>query len=293
VRQYSGDYERYVVLRADEAQVLANRVKNQTRERECAERFIERFRYQASKARAVQSRVKALERMDDVETLAEHDTVRFVFPPTPRTSRLVLQAEALRKGFGGPPLFSELSLSVLSGERIGVLGVNGAGKTTLLKLLAGVARPDAGTVALGQHVTCGYFAQDHRETLDASATVLDVVAGYAVGQSPSRIRALLGGLGFSGDDVDKPVAVLSGGERARIALARLLISPASLMIMDEPTKPPRSQVCRAFGGEPVDVRRHVDLRESQPQLRCASSPRASGTSPPDRSRPTPATWTST
>ena len=235
VRQYAGDYERYVVLREQEVEVLANRAKNLARERESAERFIERFRYQATKARAVQSRVKALARMDEVETLTEHTSVHFVFRATPRTSRLVLQAEKMGKGFGGPPLFTNLSLSVLRGERIGVLGVNGAGKTTLLKLLAGVAEPDCGNITLGQHVTRGYFAQDHRETLDPDATVFGQVSRHAGGQSPSAIRSLLGGLGFSGDDVDKQIGVLSGGERARIALARLLVSPASLMIMDEPT----------------------------------------------------------
>jgi ATP-binding cassette, subfamily F, member 3 len=235
VRQYAGNYERYRVIREQEVEVLANRAKNLARERETAERFIDRFRYQATKARAVQSRVKALAKLDEVETLTEHVGVRFTFPPTPRTSRLVLQAEGVTKGFGGPPLFSGLALSVLRGERIGVLGQNGAGKTTLLRLLAGVTRPDAGNIALGQHVTRGYFAQDHRETLDTAATVMQEVSRHAVGQSPSSVRALLGGLGFSGDDIDKAVAVLSGGERARIALARLLVSPAALIIMDEPT----------------------------------------------------------
>ncbi|MBI5510559.1 MAG: ABC-F family ATP-binding cassette domain-containing protein [Deltaproteobacteria bacterium] len=235
VRQYRGNYERYVLLRQQESEVLENRAKNLARERETAQRFIDRFRYQASKARAVQSRVKALEKLDEVVTLGERDTVHFVFPPTPHTSRQVLRAEALTKGFGGPPLFADLSLSVMKGERIGVLGINGAGKTTLLRLLAGELEPDQGGVHLGQHVTRGYFAQDQRQTLDPDATVFDEVARAAAGALPRTIRSLLGGLGFSGDAVDKKIAVLSGGERARVALGRLLVAPTSLIIMDEPT----------------------------------------------------------
>jgi len=235
VRQYTGNYEEYLTQREAETEILQNRAKNLERAREHAERFIERFRYQASKAKAVQSRVRALEKLDEVETLEEHGSVHFVFPPTAHTSKQVLRTEGLTKGYGGPPLFSGINLSVMKGERIGVLGVNGAGKTTLLKLLAGVHAPDAGTLTLGQHVNVGYFAQDHRETLHSESSVLEEVARKASGQSPRVVRSLLGGLGFSGDDVDKPVNVLSGGERARVALARLLVAPAPVLVMDEPT----------------------------------------------------------
>jgi ATP-binding cassette subfamily F protein 3 len=147
----------------------------------------------------------------------------------------VLKVEGMSKRYGDQVVLDDVHLSVLRGERIGIIGKNGAGKTTLLRMLAGEAPPDTGAIHYGHHVEVGYYAQHHRETLAANRTVFDQVAGQANGHSPTSIRTLLGTLGLCGDDVDKPVGVLSGGERARVALARLLITSCNLVFMDEPT----------------------------------------------------------
>lgn len=235
LRSYRGDYERYLVQRAEERAVLENRAKNVKREREKAEAFIERFRAQATKAKAVQSRIKALARMEEVQTLDAHQGVRFTFPPTTRTSKQVLRVAGLEKRFGDNIVLSDVDLSVIHGEKIGVIGVNGAGKTTLLKILAGEIKEDAGEIQLGHHVTIGHYAQDHGAVLDPANTAFAEVARAAPGTSPTVVRTLLGSLLITGDNVEKRVAVLSGGERARVALARLLLSPRNFILMDEPT----------------------------------------------------------
>jgi ATP-binding cassette subfamily F protein 3 len=235
VRHYAGDYERYRTIRAQEEEVLRRRQENLEREREQAERFINRFRAQATKARAVQSRIKALERMEDVATLGQHRTVAFEFPATRRTSRLVLKADGVGRSYGDQTVLSGVDLSLLRGEKIGIIGPNGAGKTTLLKMLAGELAASTGEVSYGHHVEVGYFAQHHSDTLIPGRTVFEEVSAAVEGQSPSAVRSLLGALGFSGDDVDKPVRVLSGGEKARVALARILVTSTNLLIMDEPT----------------------------------------------------------
>jgi ATP-binding cassette subfamily F protein 3 len=235
VRSYAGNYDAYVERRSVEAEVLANRQKNLAREREKAERFIERFRAQPTKARAVQSRIKALERMEAVETLESHEEVAFRFAPTRRTSKQVLAARGLCKAYGDNVVLDDVHLSATRGERIAILGVNGAGKTTLLKVLGGELARDAGAVDLGHHVELGYYAQHHTEMLEPAFTVYEEVARAAAGESPTRIRTLLGSLLLGADDIDKRVAVLSGGEKARVALAKLLISHHNLLLMDEPT----------------------------------------------------------
>jgi ATP-binding cassette, subfamily F, member 3 len=235
VRQYRGNYEQYRRQRAEEEVVLENQAKNLAREREQAERFITRFRAQANKARAVQSRVKALEKMDEVATFSRREVMRLRFPPCDRTGAVVLEVEALRKAYGDHVVFPGIDLRVQRGEKIGIIGKNGAGKTTLLKLLAGELRPDAGTIKLGNNVKVGYYAQHHAETLQASRTVFEEVAAANPRASATRVRTLLGSFLFHEEDVDKPVNVLSGGERARVALARILIDPGNVLLMDEPT----------------------------------------------------------
>jgi ATP-binding cassette subfamily F protein 3 len=235
VRTYTGNYESYRTQRAMEAEILEAEARNTAREREKTERFIERFRYKASKAKAVQSRVKALERLGSVETYDQHQTARFLFPPTKRSGAEILRVTGLAKVYGEHEVFSGLDLTVQRGERIGILGVNGAGKTTLLRIMAGELEPSSGEVRLGYDVRPGYYAQHHTEMLDPKKTVLEQVVSTAVDVPPSRARTLLGGLLFSGSSVDKKISVLSGGERARVALARLLADPGNLMLMDEPT----------------------------------------------------------
>jgi ATP-binding cassette subfamily F protein 3 len=235
VRSYVGNYDKYIEQRTEEETILAGRAKNVARERERLTKFVDRFRAQANKAKAVQSRVKALERMEDVETIGKRGTLRFSFPETSRTVADVIRIEGLKKAYGQHVVFPGVDLTVRRGEKIGIIGVNGAGKTTLLRMMADEIPRDAGTIKLGSGVEVGYYAQHHAETLDLSATVMEVVQRRSPETAPSRVRSILGAFMFSGDDVDKPAKVLSGGERARVALARLLVSPGNLLLMDEPT----------------------------------------------------------
>jgi ATP-binding cassette subfamily F protein 3 len=235
VRQYPGDYERYLKQRAEEEQLLSNRARNVEREREQAQRLIDRFRAQANKAKMVQSRIKQLEKMESVETLEKAQVMRFSFPPTERCSSDVLVADGLNKSFGTRRVLSNVNLRVTKGQRIAIIGPNGAGKTTLLKMLASELTPDTGTIALGHHVKVGYFAQHHADKLHADSTPYQEVAEVDPSSGMTRVRTVLGAFLFRGDDVDKKVRVLSGGERARVALARLLIKPGNFLLMDEPT----------------------------------------------------------
>jgi ATP-binding cassette subfamily F protein 3 len=235
VRSYPGNYEKYVEQRAEEETILAGKAKNLARERERLTRFVDRFRAQANKARAVQSRIKALERMESVETYQKRGVMRFSFPPTARTVNEVVRIEGLRKAYGSHVVFPGVDLTVRRGEKVGIIGVNGAGKTTLLRMIAGELPHDAGTIRMGNGVEVGYYAQHHADTLDLSATVYEVVQRAAPDSPPARVRSILGAFMFSGDDTDKPIKVLSGGEKARVALARLMVAPGNLLLMDEPT----------------------------------------------------------
>jgi ATP-binding cassette subfamily F protein 3 len=235
VRQYRGNYVQYQRQREEEEIVLANKARNLAREREKTEQFIERFRAQANKAKAVQSRVKMLEKMDDVVTFEKRQIMRFAFPPSERCGAEVIKVAGLRKAYGEHVVFPGIDLRVMRGDKIGIIGVNGAGKTTLLRMIAGEIPHDGGTLELGHKVEPGYYAQHHAESLDRSATVFEEVARQDPHAGQTRVRTILGAFLYSGDDVDKPISVLSGGERARVALARLLIKPGNLLLMDEPT----------------------------------------------------------
>jgi ATP-binding cassette, subfamily F, member 3 len=235
VRQYTGDYERYVKQRAEEEEILSNKAKNLEREREHAQRFIDRFRSQANKARLVQSRVKQLEKMETVETLDKAQVMRLRFPPTERCSNDVLVADGLSKSYGARRVLDHVDVRVSRGERIAIIGPNGAGKTTLLKILGAELASDVGEVKLGHHVKLGYFAQHHADTLHPDSTPYQEVASIDGEAGATRVRTVLGAFLFSGDDVDKKISVLSGGERARVALARLLLKPGNFLLMDEPT----------------------------------------------------------
>jgi len=235
VRSYPGNYERYVTQRAEEETILAGKAKNLARERERLKKFVDRFRAQANKARAVQSRIKLMEKMESVDTYQKRGVMRFAFPPTSRTVAEPIRIEGLKKAYGDHVVFPGIDLTVKRGEKIGIIGVNGAGKTTLLRMIAGEVAPDGGTIKLGNGIQVGYYAQHHADTLDLDATAQEVVQRANPMAPVSRVRAILGAFMFGGDDVDKPVKVLSGGEKARIALARLLVAPGNLLLMDEPT----------------------------------------------------------
>ncbi|MBX7196060.1 MAG: ABC-F family ATP-binding cassette domain-containing protein, partial [Sandaracinaceae bacterium] len=235
VRQYAGNYERYLVQRAEEEEILENKAKNLERERDKAKEFIDRFRAQATKAKAVQSRIKALDKMESVETYRKRRTMRFSFPAVERAGHDVIKVEHVRKAYGERVVLPDVTVTVYRGDRIGIIGPNGAGKTTLLKMIAGELEPTAGAIRYGHNVKPGYYAQHHAELLHPKNTVLQEVASTNKELGQTRVRSVLGAFLFSGDDVDKPIGVLSGGERARVALARLLVDPGNLLLLDEPT----------------------------------------------------------
>ncbi len=235
VRQYPGNYERYLTQRAEEEEILENKAKNLERERAHAEEFIGRFRAQATKAKAVQSRIKALDKMEHVETYRKRRTMRFSFPEPERAGHEVIKIDEVAKSYGERVVLPSLTSRVYRGDRIGIVGPNGAGKTTLLKLVAGELAPTSGSVSFGNNVTVGYYAQHHADLLHPKNTVLQEVANENRELGQTRVRSVLGAFLFSGDDVDKNIGVLSGGERARVALARLLVSPGNLLLLDEPT----------------------------------------------------------
>ena len=235
VRQYRGNYLAYRRQREEEEIVLENKARNLAREREKAEQFIERFRAQANKAKAVQSRIKQLEKLEQVTVFERRKTMRFSFPACDRAGAEVVTIRRLRKAYGDHVVFPSLDLGVARGDKIGIIGVNGAGKTTLLRMIAGEIPLDGGELELGHKVDAGYYAQHHAEALDGELTVFEQVAQADPHAGQTRVRTILGAFLYSGDDVDKKISVLSGGERARVALARLLIKPGNLLLMDEPT----------------------------------------------------------
>jgi ATP-binding cassette subfamily F protein 3 len=235
VRQYTANFDRYVEMRAEEAIILENKAKNLAREREQTERFIDRFRAQANKAKAVQSRVKKLDKMEEVETYAKRGVMRIKFQQTERCGAEPIRVDKLAKIYGDRVVLKNVDLTVRRGERIGIIGVNGAGKTTLLRMMAGEIEPSGGEIKLSSDAKVGYYAQHHADTLHKADTIYQTVSRQNPDAGVTRTRSILGAFLFSGDDVEKKVGVLSGGERARVALAKLLIKPGNLLLMDEPT----------------------------------------------------------
>jgi ATP-binding cassette subfamily F protein 3 len=242
VRAYSGGVTAYRAWRVEEEARLTASAKKQQDKRDQLEGFIERFGAKATKAAQAKSKQKLLDKMETVETLEERATVRFRFAEAPRSGREVLRLEGISKAFGPRVVYRDLTATVARGDRIGVIGPNGAGKSTLLKLAAGALAPDRGRVTLGHGVAMGYYAQHLLEpggatagSLDPKATVLETLWALAPDRGEAWIRSIAGGFLFSGDDVQKQIRVLSGGERARVALAKLLLVPANLLLLDEPT----------------------------------------------------------
>jgi len=235
LRSYTGNYDAYLEARREEERKLEARARKQEQRRKQAQAFIDRFRAKASTARQVQSRIKWMEKQAPVETLRTEKTVRFSFPEAPRSGREVVRIQGISKTFDHRTLYEDLTFTVLRGERIAVIGPNGCGKTTLLRIIAGELSPDRGTITLGHRVELRYFAQHHSDMLDPRKTVFETVQEAAPETTVGFVRNLCGMFLFSGDDVDKAVGVLSGGERARVSLACLIADPGNLMIMDEPS----------------------------------------------------------
>ncbi len=235
VTVYHGDYDHFLVEREARQALREAQARNQAKRVAEIERFIERFRYKATKARQVQSRVKMLERMERIEIEAGARRIRFSFPQPPRTGRLVGRLVDVSKAYGDNVVYAGVDFQVERGERVALVGVNGAGKSTLLKMLAGVLPFDDGERMLGAHVEVQYYAQHQLDALDPARTVLEELELAAPEAPIARLRSILGSFLFSGDTVEKKVAVLSGGEKARVALAKMLARPAALLCMDEPT----------------------------------------------------------
>jgi len=232
---YPGDYDDYLVEREARHALLEAQARNQAKRIEEIERFIERFRYQATKARQVQSRVKMLAKVERIELPGAARRIHFKFPEPPRTGRRVATLTGLHKAYGDNVVYAGVDFAVERGERVALVGENGAGKSTLLKILAGVLPFERGERTLGAHVAVHYYAQHQLDALTSSNTVLEEIVAAAPGLPHTRLRAILGAFLFSGDAVDKKVSVLSGGEKARLALAKMLVRPGALLCLDEPT----------------------------------------------------------
>jgi ATP-binding cassette, subfamily F, member 3 len=235
VRVWAGNYDRYR-RQKEEARELARKKAAQEAHRIGeVERFVERFRYKATKARQVQSRIKMLEKMERTEVMAEDFSWRFNLPPVPRSDQRVALLAEVRKAYGTNQVLKGIDLEIHRGDRIALVGPNGCGKSTLLLILSGLLPADAGTVSLGEKVVLHYFAQHVLESLTPGRTVLEEMQAWAPSRTSGQLRSLLGIFQFSGEEVFKRVEVLSGGEKNRLALARLTLDPGNLLLLDEPT----------------------------------------------------------
>ena len=249
---YHGNYEHYLRQKAERRAQLEAGYKNQRDRIEHLEAFINRFRAQATKAKQVQSRIKELEKIERIEIPQEEAAIHFTFPQPAASGRTVVEVRDLAKSYGEKPVFSGVNFTVDRGDRIALVGINGAGKSTLIRMLAGTEAASSGTLRMGHNVVAEYFAQDQYKVLDGNARMFDDIAGSAPRVPTVELRGLLGCFLFSGDDVFKPLGVLSGGERNRYALARILVSPSNLLLLDEPTN-------------------HLDLRAKDVLLEALSS----------------------
>jgi ATP-binding cassette, subfamily F, member 3 len=235
VQFYTGGFEKYKQQKAERLAQLEAAYKNQQDKIQQLEAFINRFRYQATKAKQVQSRIKELEKIERIELPPEEKTIHFTFPQPKPSGRVVAQFKNVSKSYGAKLVFSDVDFTIERGDRIALVGVNGAGKSTLIKLLAGSEPLSTGEYALGHNVEPDYFAQDQYKELDVNARLLDDLSAAAPRNTQTELRNLLGCFLFSEDDVFKRIGVLSGGERNRYALARMLLHPSNFLLLDEPT----------------------------------------------------------
>ena len=231
---YRGNYSSYLVEKEERLAIERASYANQQAMIKQTKRFIERFRSKSTKARQVQSRVKQLEKMERIELSETERSIHFTFPPAAPSGKDVLDLQDLRKEYDHQLVFKGVNISLQRGDKVAVVGVNGAGKTTLLKILAGTEHAE-GKVRLGHNVVLSYFGQHQAQELSRDMSVLDTVYYAAADKTATQVRSLLGAFLFSGDDVEKKIQVLSGGEKSRVALARMLVKPANLMLLDEPT----------------------------------------------------------
>jgi len=232
---YKGNYTFFLKERAERRAIEKGAYDNQQAKIKQTMRFVDKFRAKATKARQVQSRVKQLEKLELIELSDEERQIRFTFPPAPPSGRDVLTVAGVSKSYNGSRVFSEVDLLLNRGDKVAVVGVNGAGKSTFLKILASQIEPDCGEVRLGANVRLSYFGQHQAQELSPQLTVLDTMALSGEEMTITRTRSLLGAFLFRGEDVEKKVSVLSGGEKSRLALAKMIAKPANCMLLDEPT----------------------------------------------------------
>jgi len=234
IADYHCSYSRYLVQREERVAALREAKRIQDEEVEKTEDFIRRFRYQANKASLVQSRIKQLEKVERIVIPPERKRIRFHFPEAPKSGKIVLELKGLTKSYGSHVVLDNINLTIEKGERVALVGHNGAGKSTLMSVLAG-AEYQGGERVIGHNVTMDYFAQDQANVLDFSRSAWDELYADAPYEMVPRLRDILGAFLFTGDDINKKVGVLSGGERNRLALAKMLLRPSNLLLMDEPT----------------------------------------------------------
>jgi len=232
---YKGGYSAYVIEREARLERLREQKRRQDEEVARMQAFVDRFRYQATKAAQVQSRVKLLAKIIPIEIPPERKRVHFHFPGCPRSARVVIELKDVRKTYGDLTVFERANVLIERGDRVALVGSNGTGKSTLMRILSGAEAPDAGERVEGHNLVAQYFAQDEATRLDDALTVHDTLAEGSPVQMVPAIRNILGGFLFSGDDIYKRVAVLSGGERTRLAVARMLLRPSNTLLLDEPT----------------------------------------------------------
>ena len=235
VHFYSGNYDKYIVQKTERRDQLTAAYRNQRERIEQLEAFINRFRAQATKAKQVQSRIKELEKIERIEVPPDEQTIHFKFPQPKPSGRVVAEFKDVSKSYGEKFVFGGANFVIERGDRVALVGVNGAGKSTLIKLLAGTEPLSAGSYTLGYNTTPDYFAQDQYKELDPDARMLDDIASAAPRSTQTELRSLLGCFLFSEDDVFKRIGVLSGGERNRYALAKMLLAPSNFLLLDEPT----------------------------------------------------------
>ena len=235
INLYYGDYDHYLEEKETRRQILEATYKTQQRKIEQTERFIERFRAKNTKSSQVQSRIKMLEKLERIELPIEKKEVRFQFPAPKRSGHKVIEIKGLHKSYGETVVYQGIDLTLHRGDKVALVGPNGAGKSTLLKIFAGVLDFEKGEVILGKDVTRTYFAQHQFDILRPENTVFDEILSIATDESQTELRTLLGTFLFTGDEIEKKVSVLSGGEKSRLILAKMLLKPANFLLLDEPT----------------------------------------------------------
>ncbi|MFH1196035.1 MAG: ABC-F family ATP-binding cassette domain-containing protein [bacterium] len=232
---YRGNYEEYLVFKEERDKRIKEMIRVQELKRKATERFIERFRYKATKARQVQNRIKQLEKFESFELPDDEEKIKLKFPDPPKSGIVPIELINISKSYGNNDVLVDVSLLVERGDKIALVGPNGAGKTTISKIIAQKLLPDSGEVKLGHNTTFSYYAQEVAENLDLDKDIFESIEDIATDLTPGQIRNLLGSFLFSDDEVFKKVKVLSGGEKSRVALARILLTSANLIVMDEPT----------------------------------------------------------